>query len=69
MRCLSCDVILTPFEATRKYRSSGEYMELCNKCFAPIEGQVPVVVRHDLMEYDDRDDNERWWNEDEDNKE
>ena len=56
MKCLSCDVILTPFEATRKYKSSGDYLELCHKCFAPIAAEVPVIVRRDLINYYDEDD-------------
>lgn len=60
MKCLSCDVILTPFEATRKYRSSMEPVDLCNTCFKPISDQVPVVIRKDLAnlpeeDYDDDD--------------
>lgn len=62
MKCLSCDIILTNFEATRKYKSTGEYMELCNKCFAPIQSQVPVIIRRDLMgRDDDYDDEDREW--------
>ena len=56
MKCLSCDVILTPFESTRKYKSTGDHVDLCNACFKPIADQVPVVVRHDLVDLPDDDD-------------
>lgn len=55
MKCLSCDVILTPFEATRKYRSSMEPVDLCNRCFKPISDQVPVVIRKDLANLPEED--------------
>lgn len=60
MKCQACDTPLTPFESTRKSKATGEYLDLCNRCFAPIEKEIPVIVRRDLMEYNDRDDDERW---------
>ena len=36
MHCDCCDVILTPQEATRKSKSTGEYMNTCNRCTAEI---------------------------------
>lgn len=56
MKCLSCDVILTPYEATRRYKSTGEPLDLCNSCFKPISDQVPVIVRTDLIDMPDDDD-------------
>lgn len=56
MKCLSCDVILTPFEATRKYKSTMEPVDLCNRCFKPISDQVPVVIRPDLINTPSDDD-------------
>lgn len=41
MRCLSCDTILTDQEATRKYASSGTFIDLCNKCFSTIADDIP----------------------------
>jgi len=47
MKCLACDIILTDFEATRKYKSTGEYVELCDSC---IEGaEYEVIIRKDLL--------------------
>lgn len=62
MRCKACDCLLTDFEATRKSRESGEYVDLCNRCFETIKGSFPVIERQDLKTWEDSG-----WNED-DNK-
>ena len=49
MKCLSCDVILTPFEATRKYHGTSKYVDLCNHCFSTIKSDLMVVERPDLQ--------------------
>jgi len=33
MRCLSCNNALNDYECSRKSFVTGEYMDLCNKCF------------------------------------
>lgn len=44
MRCLSCNKILSDLEATRKYASTGEFMDLCNRCFhSGVSDQVDVI--------------------------
>lgn len=43
MKCLSCDVVLSNAEATRKYKSSGTFVDLCNHCFAPVADSIPVI--------------------------
>lgn len=48
MRCLSCDVVLSDFEATRKYEDTQHYVELCNKCFSTISDEISVTERSDL---------------------
>jgi hypothetical protein len=53
MRCLSCNEILTDFEATRKSAYSKQYIDLCNACFASIRGDIYTLERQDL----DHDDN------------
>ena len=66
MRCASCDCILSDFEATRKGAFSGQYIEMCNECFATINDQVYSIERSDLehdsdsftQELDDSLDNE-----------
>ena len=66
MRCLSCNKILSDFEATRKSANTGEYLDLCNSCFSDIQYDVDAVVREDLREDeqvsedDDYDDEEEF---------
>lgn len=48
MHCNSCNVELTDFESTRK-DSNGEYLDLCNTCYATIAEDVHTDVRYDLM--------------------
>ena len=33
MKCYACNVSLNDFESVRKSLVTGEYMDLCNKCF------------------------------------
>jgi len=37
MKCLSCDVVLTDTEATRKYDDFEEFIDLCDKCLEGLE--------------------------------
>lgn len=49
MHCLSCDKVMTDYEATRRYESSGEFIDLCNGCFH--KSDVPslnIIDRPDL---------------------
>jgi len=43
MKCQCCDVILTTQESVRKFRNSGEYVDMCNKCLSTISDDVNVV--------------------------
>ena len=65
MKCKACDEILTDFEATRQVLETGEYIELCNNCFDPVEELTLTLDRIDLkhvtdekpgLEYDQLDD-------------
>lgn len=56
MRCLSCNVILTEFESTRKSAVTEEYLDLCNDCYSTIRDQVKAIERFDLMTLDDEPD-------------
>ena len=58
MRCLSCNKILSDFEATRKSANTGEYLDLCNHCFSDIQYDVDAVVREDLREDETVDEDE-----------
>ena len=48
MRCVACNKNLNDFESTRKHAVSGEFIDLCNKCFKEISGDVPTVIRENL---------------------
>lgn len=43
-RCYCCDTILSTQEACAKFKGSGEYTEMCNKCIKAAE-LTDVVVR------------------------
>ena len=53
MRCVSCDVLLTDFEATRKSAETDEFLDLCNHCYSFIRDEVKAIERHDLMSIED----------------
>ena len=36
MRCYCCNNILKPSEATRRFKESGVYTEMCNTCLGTI---------------------------------
>jgi hypothetical protein len=55
MRCLSCNCVLTDFEATRKGVNTGDYIDMCNRCFATISDDIEVLEREDLKENGDED--------------
>jgi hypothetical protein len=40
MRCSACNVILTTQESTRKFKVSGDYVDMCNKCLHTIDEDV-----------------------------
>lgn len=41
MRCLACDRRLNDRESTRRYSSSGDFIDLCDRCFSTISDDVP----------------------------
>lgn len=46
-RCLACNKNLNDYEATRK-DLHGKFLDMCNKCYTPIQNDVPTVDRPDL---------------------
>jgi hypothetical protein len=42
MRCRACQAILSDFEATRKYKSVEDYVELCENCYSTVKDQFDV---------------------------
>lgn len=55
MKCCSCDVILSDFEATRRGALSGEFLDLCNKCIKGLN--IATIDRPDLHDsgYEDEE--------------
>lgn len=43
MRCLSCNCQLNDHEATRKYATSGMFVDLCDRCFTHVEDDIPTI--------------------------
>jgi hypothetical protein len=58
IRCKACDIVLNKFESTRKYKDSGEFIDLCNGCYTAVKEDVQAIERYDLMEFQDELDNE-----------
>lgn len=48
MRCLSCNDVLSDREATRRVQSTGEFLDLCNRCYEYIKEDVKTYERADL---------------------
>ena len=36
MRCLSCNKLLSDYEATRRYSSDNSFVDLCNECIGSL---------------------------------
>lgn len=53
MRCYCCDKILSDFESTRKSVNTGEYLDMCNKCYATIKEELHAEERYDLFDGDE----------------
>jgi hypothetical protein len=49
MRCVCCDVILTDFEATRKFKESNTYADMCTTCVKTLPDDIEFIVRGDLV--------------------
>jgi hypothetical protein len=55
MRCYCCDKILSDFESTRKSVNTGEYLDMCNKCYATIKEDLHSEERYDLFDGDEEE--------------
>ena len=56
MRCCCCDRLLNDFESTRKSKTTGDYLDMCNKCFSTVSEDLAVVNRTDFEPNDIPDD-------------
>jgi hypothetical protein len=57
MRCLSCNVALTDSEATRKFRESEEFVDLCNHCFHLSDFDDDTIIHSNLDDSSDEEEN------------
>lgn len=72
MRCSCCDRLLNDFESTRKSKVTGEYLDMCNKCYSTVQQDLATTSRNDLPEDEvpdeeldfDPSDDEGWQDED-----
>lgn len=55
MKCQACDKILSTQEATRRFKESNVFVDLCNKCLATIDDTIETVDSKNLGD-DDYDD-------------
>ncbi len=55
MRCLSCDSALSNREATRKSALTGDFLDLCDKCFDTIKEDIAVIESQHTQEVQDDD--------------
>lgn len=57
MRCVCCNHILKPLEATAKSSSTGEYMDMCFDCLesAGIEVELSTRIGEKLEEEENYD--------------
>lgn len=53
MRCYCCDKNLSDFESTRKSVTTGQYLDMCNKCYATIKEDLHAEERYDLYDGDE----------------
>lgn len=60
MRCIACDHILTDYEATRRFRESKSFVELCNTCVGTIANEVEFIGRADLIGQDVEEAENEW---------
>jgi len=57
MRCYACNCVLNTQAATRKFKGSGDFVDLCNKCLSTIDDEVEVT---DGRVEEDDEDTEGW---------
>ena len=44
MRCLACDCSLNDKETSRRGLFTGDYLDLCDRCFATIKDDVAATT-------------------------
>lgn len=49
MRCILCNVALSDYESTIKHAITGQFLDICQTCFASMDVDIPVYDRKDLL--------------------
>ena len=57
MRCYCCNKVLTSQEATRRFKESQEFVDMCNNCLGTIDDDVEVTDGY--QEDDDGNDDDQ----------
>lgn len=57
MRCYCCNRALSDYEATRRSVTTGNFLDMCNKCYASISSEVLSYERQDLRHEDEDETN------------
>lgn len=55
MRCICCNRALSDYEATRRSVNTGDFIDMCNKCYGSIASDVLAYERQDLRHEDEED--------------
>jgi hypothetical protein len=57
MRCYCCNRALSDYEATRRSVTTGNFLDMCNKCYGSISSDVLSYERQDLRHEDEENEN------------
>ena len=55
MRCYCCNKVLSSQEATRRFKESGEFADMCNDCLSTIDEDIEVTDGYQEEEDDEED--------------
>lgn len=53
MRCYCCNKALSDYEATRRSVTTGNFLDMCNKCYSSVSGEILAMERVDLRHEDE----------------
>lgn len=53
MRCYCCNKALSDYEATRRSITTGQFLDMCNKCYGSISSDILALERSDLRHEDE----------------
>jgi len=48
MRCNCCNKLLSDFEATRRFKETKEFVDMCNECVDTLPKDIRFINRTDL---------------------